>query len=136
MACLCDTRTYRGCSWDCGSDTFSLKYNLTFDKILKLGLFGEEVYQREVDCYISKMDEFGVPLDNRAIYTKSDWLIWCAYLTNDEKKSTLFVESLQLFLKTSPDRLPFTDWFETENGEYHGFRARTTQGGCFILLWI
>ena len=106
------------------------------DKILKLNLFSQELLEREVDCYLTKMKKYGVPLDNRKEYTKSDWLIWCACLTNDEKRSTLFVESLQLFLKTSPERLPFTDWFETESGEYHGFRARTTQGGCFILLLL
>ena len=55
-------------------------------------------------------------------------------MTNDEKKSTIFIEKLDEFLKTSPDRVPFSDWFETGSGEYHSFRARTVQGGCFILL--
>ena len=123
-------------TWETDDTTYSLKYNLAFDKILKLNLFSQELLEREVDFYLTKMKKYGVPLDNRKDYTKSDWLIWCACLTNDKKRSTLFVESLQLFLKTSPERLPFTDWFETESGEYHGFRARTTQGGCFILLLL
>ena len=38
------------------------------------------------------------------------------------------------FLRRSPDRVPFSDWFESESGEFHHFRARSVQGGCFVLL--
>ena len=80
------------------------------------------------------MNKYGAPLDTRKEYTKSDWQLWVASSTNDEKKSKIFVEKLDEFLKTSPDRVPFSDWFETVSREYHAFRARTVQGGCFILL--
>lgn len=126
--------THLPLTWDTAEDTFSLKYNFAFDKILQLHLFSQDILEKEVDCYLARMNTYGVPLDSRKEYTKSDWLLWCARLTNDEKKSTLFVDRLYNFLKTSPDRVPFSDWFESGSGEYHAFRARTTQGGCFILL--
>ena len=121
-------------TWDSDDSTFSLKYNFAFDKILKLHLFSQDLFEREIDCYIERMNKYGTPLDTRKEYTKSDWQLWVASLTNDEKKSTIFIEKLDEFLKTSPDRVPFSDWFETGSGEYHSFRARTVQGGCFILL--
>ena len=121
-------------TWDSDDATFSLKYNFAFDKILKLDLFSQDLFEREIDCYIERMNKYGTPLDTRKEYTKSDWLLWVASLTNDEKRSKLFVERLDEFLKTSPDRVPFSDWFESVGGEHHYFRARTVQGGCFVLL--
>lgn len=123
-------------TWDSDDSTFSLKYNFAFDKVLKLGLFSQDTFEREVDCYIARMNEYGTPLDSRKDYTKSDWLLWAAALTDCEEKRRLFVEKLDNFLKNSPDRVPFSDWFETVGGAYHYFRARTTQGGCFIFFLL
>ena len=121
-------------TWDSDENTFSLKYNFAFDKVLKLGLFSQELFEREIDCYLERLNEYGPPLDSRKGYTKSDWILWAASLTNDEKKSKMFIQRLDAFLKTSPDRVPFSDWFESVDGAHHAFRARTVQGGCFILL--
>lgn len=121
-------------SWDTDEKTFSLKYNFAFDKILGLGLFPEEILEREVDCYLQKANRFGTPLDHRETYTKSDWLCWTAVLTDDPEKKKELLAYLGKYLKESPDRVPFGDWFGTAEGEYHYFRARTVQGGCFILL--
>jgi len=30
------------------------------------------------------MNEFGIPLDNRAMFTKTDWLFWVGAMANDE----------------------------------------------------
>lgn len=121
-------------TWDTGADTFSLKYNFAFDKLLKLGLFPQEIFEREVDFYIEKCAKYGAPLDNRKSYTKSDWLMWTASLTNHNEKKKKLIAALDRFLKESPDRVPFGDWFETESGKHLHFRARSVQGGCFILL--
>ena len=43
-------------------------------------------------------------------------------------------EMIDDYLKNSPDRIPFGDWYETQDGSHHEFRARSVQGGCFILL--
>ena len=90
--------------------------------------------ESEVDCYLERQNAFGTPLDNRETYTKSDWLVWAASLTDDSEKRKKIISALDYFLKNSPDRVPFGDWFDTVSGKYLHFRARSVQGGCFILL--
>lgn len=121
-------------TWDSDETTFSLKYNLAFDRILGLGLFSQAFREREADSCLAKMERFGVPLDSRAGYTKSDWLIWTASLTENAEKRMRLVRAVADFLRESSDRVPFADWYESTNGEMKGFRARSVQGGCFILL--
>lgn len=121
-------------TWEAGAETFSLKYNFAFDKLLGLHLFSQELFESELDCYVEKCNEYGTPLDSRKDYTKSDWLMWVAALTENEQKRNRLISALKSFLETSPDRVPFGDWYETVSGDHHEFRARTVQGGCFILL--
>ncbi len=121
-------------TWDSNDDTFSLKYNFAFDKILGLNLFSQELYEKEVLAYLDLLNEFGVPLDNRENYTKSDWLTWVASLTNDINKQKTLIKSLTHFLENSVDRIPFTDLYDTKSSKYNMFMARSVQGGCFILL--
>lgn len=132
-------------TWDSDDTTFSLKYNMAFDKIFNLGLFKKETFEKETDYYISVMEKYGVPLDSRKKYTKSDWQLWAATLTDDKEKQKKIISAIDRFLKDS-DRTPFGDWYETENAENHMygsssirknpccFMARSVQGGCFILL--
>lgn len=121
-------------TWDTGAETFSLKYNFAFDKILSLGLFPSSLFESETDYYAKKCGKYGTPLDSRESYTKSDWLLWAASLTEDSKKQQKLIAALNKFLRETPDRVPFGDWYETENGKYWHFQARSVQGGCFILL--
>lgn len=127
-------KTHLPLTWDSGEETFSLKYNLAFDKILGLNLFPEELSERETDYYLTKAERYGTPLDSRKMYTKSDWLMWTAYLTDDTEKRQKTIDALNDYLQTSPDRVPFGDWYETQSGQHHEFKARSVQGGCFILL--
>lgn len=120
-------------TWD-SEGSFSLKYNLAFDKFLKLGLYSQSLLEREVDCYINKMNAYGTPLDSRKDYTKSDWLMWAASLTDDMQKKNKLICALNRYLAETPDRIPFSDWYDTVTGKSAGFCNRTVQGGCFILL--
>ena len=129
-----DGKTHLPLTWDAGEETFSLKYNFAFDKVLGLNLFNQELFEKEAEYYLSKAERYGVPLDNRKMYTKSDWLLWVARLTGDVQKRKALIGMIDDYLKTSPDRIPFGDWYETQDGSYHEFKARTVQGGCFILL--
>lgn len=55
---------------------WSMKYNLLWDKVLHLSLISEAFYASETKSYLARMNTYGLPLDSRADYTKSDWLCW------------------------------------------------------------
>lgn len=116
------------------TDTYSLKYNLLFDKLFGFGLFEQSILEQETDYYIEKTQRYGVPLDSRALYTKSDWILWCSALTDDKNKAHALYEPICRFLSESPTHLPFSDWFDTTNGQCIHFYNRTVQGGIFALL--
>lgn len=117
-----------------GGDTFSLKYNMAFDVLMGFGLFDKDLREAEVDAYIARSNEFGVPLDSRAGFTKSDWILWAATLTADVEKRKRLIAPVADFLRCSPTRVPFSDWYETVSGRQCAFQNRTVQGGLFILL--
>ena len=121
-------------TWDTDDTTFSLKYNLAFDRIYNLGLFSAELCEREVDAYIERVNTYGVPLDQRELYTKSDWIVWSARLTESREKRHALLAPIVKFLEESPNRVPFSDWYYTDSAKFRYFRARTVQGGTFILL--
>lgn len=121
-------------TWDLDDTTFSLKYNFAFDKILSLGLFEQDLFEKEVDCYLQRTEEYGVPLDSRESYSKVDWLIWVASLTQDKEKQNKLICLLDKYLKETPSRVPFSDWYDTKSGKMVSFIGRSVLGGCFILL--
>lgn len=114
--------------------TYSLKYNILFDKLFGFELIGQTVCEKEVDHYIEKSNRFGVPLDTRKDYSKTDWILWCAALTDDKEKCEKLYSPISRFLAESPSREPFIDWYGTEKGEYIMFRNRSVQGGIFAPL--
>ena len=124
-------------------DTFSMKYNIVWDKLFGTNVMSRTVIESEFASYKSKMHPYGLPLDSRMPYTKSDWLVWTATLTDNRDAFIEFVEPLWTFYNYSPSRVPMTDWYYTITGEHRAsrtsgfrtsFRNRTVQGGLFIKL--
>jgi hypothetical protein len=114
--------------------TWSQKYNLVWDRVLGLDLFPEAVFRKEMDYYRSVQNLYGLPLDNRRQYTKLDWILWTATLTRNQDDFTALVRPVFQFLNETPDRVPMTDWYRTDNGRRMGFTARPVVGGVFMRM--
>ena len=115
-------------------DTWSLKYNIVWDKLLGLNLFDEKIYQNEITFYKSKALKYGVPLDSREMYTKLDWLVWTTVMTNDREYFDMVIKSAYKMLNETCDRVPLTDWYYASNGRQCIFQNRTVLGGIYINL--
>ena len=101
--------------------TWSQKYNLIWDRILGLNLFPESVLRKETAFYRKTQNQYGLPLDNRQTYTKLDWILWTATLTQDRQDFEALVDPVFSFLNESPDRSPMTDWYQTKSSRKVGF---------------
>lgn len=113
---------------------WSMKYNLLWDKVLGLGLMPESFYAAETASYLPRINTYGLPLDSRADYTKSDWICWTARMADDAAVRTALIAPIAKELRETTSRVPFSDWYDTKTGRYVAFIARSVQGGIFALM--
>jgi hypothetical protein len=116
------------------SISWSQKYNSYPDKLLQLTMIPQDVLDNEVKCYVGKASVYGIPLDSRHKYTKADWELWTAAGMGDPLLRRDIINGLFTFAHTTPQRVPFTDWYDTVSGTQQGFQARPVIGGLFALV--
>ena len=125
-------------------NSFSMKYNIAWDKLFGTEIMPKEVLSSEFSSYAKHMNDYGLPLDNRADYTKSDWYIWTGVLADSKEDFEKFIEPLWDCYNDTASRVPMTDWYMTttalhraygsSSGLRKSFRNRTVVGGHFMKL--
>lgn len=125
-------------------NSFSMKYNIAWDKLFGTEIMPKEVLSSEFSSYAKHMNDYGLPLDNRADYTKSDWYIWTGVLADGKEDFEKFIEPLWDSYNETASRVPMTDWYMTttalhraygsSSGLRKSFRNRTVVGGHFMKL--
>ncbi|KAL8816101.1 MAG: hypothetical protein Q9223_004841 [Gallowayella weberi] len=120
--------------------SYSLLYNIYPALLLNLSVIPSSLYQKQSSFYPSVSQIFGVPLDDRHAYTKSDESMWTAATCEPETRR-LFVNGLGYWLNATSTDGPFSDLFDTNEQGYYGgrpevveFRGRPVVGGHFSLL--
>ncbi|MDR0395354.1 MAG: DUF4965 domain-containing protein [Tannerella sp.] len=114
--------------------TWSQKYNLIWDKILGLQVFPPEVARKEVAYYLTRQNKYGMPLDNRADYTKTDWIIWSACLADNFEDFRQLMLPVHVYADETVSRIPLSDWHDTVDSRSMNFRARSVVGGYFMKM--
>ncbi|KAJ6598921.1 hypothetical protein DFH09DRAFT_1129565 [Mycena vulgaris] len=117
------------------SNSWGLSYNLFSDKLLKLNLFPASVYAEQTAWYQTHANAFGVPLDTRHTYTKTDWEIYTAGIATTTAVRDIFISAVKNWVSDGQNNGPFGDLYDTVSGALAvGFRARPVVGGHLALL--
>ena len=114
--------------------TWSQKYNLIWDKLFESEIFPKEVAQKEVAYYLTKQNKYGLPLDNRENYTKTDWIIWSACLADNAEDFRQLMLPVHIYANETISRIPLSDWHDTNDSHSMNFRARSVVGGYFMKM--
>ncbi|KAJ5175815.1 uncharacterized protein N7482_001692 [Penicillium canariense] len=119
--------------------TWKIPYNLYPDVLLGLETFPNEAYTMGSEFFSTVRGEYGVALDHRQDWAKSDWNMWLAG-TFETSTRNEFVDDLWAFMTNGKHNWPFSDRYVSTSaqGSEPGIpllcRARPTVGGHFALL--
>ncbi|KAF4211906.1 hypothetical protein CNMCM5878_001922 [Aspergillus fumigatiaffinis] len=124
-----------------GTDSFPaslLKAQTPLDskKPSKTSFVPHHIYQKQSIWYHYVRQKYGLPLDNRHLYTKTDWEFFAMAVASERTRSEILESVAKWVNETVTDR-PFTDLHNTEGrGEFPGpnFFARPVVGGHFAFL--
>ncbi|KAF2971261.1 hypothetical protein GQX73_g2329 [Xylaria multiplex] len=96
----------------------------------------DRIYQMQSDWYHNVLQRYGLPLDSRHLYTKSDWQFFAAAVASKKVRTEILQHVATWVNETATDR-PLTDLYETEgDGGFPNiyFMARPVVGGHFAFL--
>ncbi|KAG8693928.1 hypothetical protein FRC09_010174, partial [Ceratobasidium sp. 395] len=113
--------------------SWGLAYNLYADKLFQFKLFPDSIYDMQSGWYDDQGTEYGLALDSRHSYTKSDWIIFTAGTVLPYSRNTL-ISRVRDYIANGKNNAPFSDWYDAISGKSVGFRARPVAGGHFALL--
>jgi hypothetical protein len=101
------------------------------------GFVPRRIYQKQSVWYDHVRQKFGLPLDSRHLYTKTDWEFFSMAVVAKPVRAEI-LESVALWVNKTGSDGPFTDLHDTEGkggyAEGTRFRARPVIGGHFAFL--
>lgn len=123
-------------------DSWGTLYNLVFDKLLNLRLVTKDLYTKQDAFYPTKANTYGLPLDSRKTWAKTDWQIWASATAADPQTRDFFIRNVHKYVSDAETDAPFSDLYETRNGDFPKepwtpliyFIARPVVGGHFMHL--
>lgn len=98
----------------------------------------DHVYTTQSSWYSVAMQKYGLPLDSRHFYTKSDWEFQAASVAGKGTRAQI-LDRVALWLNETVSDRPFTDLYKTEgDGGFPGpnFFARPVVGSHFAFLTL
>lgn len=102
------------------------------------GFVPKHIYQIQSDWYYNVRQKYGLPLDSRHLYTKTDWEFFATAVAAPKVRAEILQSVARWVNETITDR-PFTDLHTTEGrGGFPGpnFFARPVIGGHFAFLTL
>lgn len=100
------------------------------------GFVPQRIYQMQSDWYYAVRQKYGLPLDSRHLYTKTDWEFFAMSVAAPRVRANILESVAKWVNETNTDR-PLTDLHDTEGkGGFPGpnFFARPVIGGHFAFL--
>ena len=102
----------------------------------RVGFVPHKIYSLQSNQYHNVRQRYGLPLDSRHLYTKTDWEFHATAVTSSSTRAEILHSIAKWVNETVTDR-PLTDVHNTEGeGEFQGayFIARPSVGGHFAWL--
>lgn len=101
------------------------------------GFVPKHIYQMQSDWYYTVRQKYGVPLDSRHRYTKTDWEFFAMAVTAPRVRAEI-LQSKALWVNETASEDPLTDlhWTHGDGGSFQRFMARPVVGGHFAFLTL
>ena len=107
---------------------------MVWDVVWNSGLFDAKTVSDEVAFYTDHQNEYGISLDSRGTFTKSDWIMWASALDKSGDLVRISANKMLAFLAKTRDRVPFSDYYDVVDAHQWGFAHRSVQGGLWMPI--
>ncbi|EIW84037.1 DUF1793-domain-containing protein [Coniophora puteana RWD-64-598 SS2] len=132
------------------SSSWLSAYNLWADKLIKTNVFPQDVIDKETAWYKTQVGQYGLALDSREPWSKTDWELWTAAFVSDTDVRNSIIDGQFAYITSGAagNIFPFSDLYDTGAGTAHDlnlvspagsgityqFQARPVVGGHLALL--
>lgn len=113
--------------------SWTTPYNLYADRLLNLNLFPDSLYAKQDAWHRSSLQPYGLPLDSRSTYTKTDWATWAAAIATTTETRDAIINGVVRYIGNTGDSHgnPLTDLYWSHNGtEFFLFARCLSHRSC------